>query len=145
MPGLLRADRMFQTLFTEIAAGIEIDSAPEGITVAADLDIGSFMEIPFLTHSSNYARDRNGPHLWTVTLSASIFLEPLGALDVVSAIDDGIWSWDYPLNGIVSGIGAVESIDEELSAFSRLGGEVQMKNKVVTQYVGSWQLTVQNR
>ena len=137
---MLNNDRLFQALLTSIAtsAGMDINS------VAADLDVNSIDFIPFITHSSSAAQDKNGPNLWSVQLDVSIFLET-GAtpFTFVQDIYDGIHAWDSPaMTGIVSGVGAVVSIDQEINAFRRTQDGVKMLNKLVAQYVGSWQLTV---
>jgi hypothetical protein len=132
---LLNNDRLFQTLMEEIT--------PERATVAGDLDIGSFAELPFVTHYSTAAQDGNGRGLWTVTLSVSIFDEPATALELVDEVYTGIQGWsDLPTAGVVPGVGGVEDILNEISAFSRVGGEAQMENKTAIQYSGSWQLAV---
>lgn len=133
---LINNDLIFQRLFEEVA--------PPEVTVVGDLDVGSFAEIPLLTHFSTVSQDGNANGLWTVTLTASIFGEPATVYPIVEAIYAGIWGWNDPTVGIVPGVGAVESIDQEMSAFSRVGGEAQMENKVAVQYTGSWQLTARN-
>lgn len=133
---LLDNDQLFNTLIREIA--------PPEVTVAGDLDVNSFQEIPFVTHFSTASQDGNANGLWTVVLTVSIFDDPATAYGLVKALYKGIWAWDDPTKGIVPGIGAIESIDQELSAFSRVGGEAQMENKTAIQYTGSWQLTARN-
>lgn len=133
---LLDNDGLFQRLITELA--------PPEATVAGDLDVGSFADIPLITHFSNVSQDGNANGLWTVTLTVSIFGEPATIYPLVTTIYSGIWGWDDPTKGIVPSLGAVESIDNEMSAFSRVGGEAQMENKVAVQYTGSWQLTARN-
>jgi hypothetical protein len=133
---LLDNDQLFQKLIVGIA--------PPGASVAADLDVNSFEEIPFITHFSTAVQDGNANGLWIVTLSVSLFDEPANAFSRVEQLYQGIWGWDDPTKGIVPGIGAIESIDQELSAFSRVGGEAQMENKTAIQYTGSWQLTARN-
>ncbi len=130
---LLDNDLLFQRLIVALA--------PPEMTVVGDLDVGSYAEIPLLTHFSTASQDGNANGLWTVTLTVSIFGEPATVYPLVATIYSGIWGWDDPTKGIVSGVGAVESIDQEISAFSRVGGEAQMENKVAVQYTGSWQLT----
>lgn len=133
---MLDADTMFQSLL--------FDLAPTGAGVAAELDVGSFDALPYIVHSSQVQQDRNHEGLYTVTLSASLFLDHAEtSFSFVSDMYDGIYSWvQSPTAGIVAGVGAIESMDQELSAFNRLTSGVQMMNKVVTQYVGSWEFTV---
>jgi len=133
---LLDNDQLFQTLILEIA--------PPGAYVAADLDVDSYAEMPFITHFSTAVQDANANGLWTVTLTVSLFDEPATAFARVQQLYKGIWGWDDPTKGIVPNIGAVERIEQELSAFSRVGGEAQMENKTAIQYTGSWQLTARN-
>lgn len=133
---LLDLDQLFDKLVREIT--------PPEATVAADLDVGSFSEIPFVTHFSLASQDGNANGLWAVTLTLSIFAEPDPAFDLVSDVYKGVWGWNNPTKGIVPGVGAIESIDEEISAFSRVGGQAQMENKVVIQYTGSWRITARN-
>ena len=132
---LLDNDRLFQTLTREIA--------PSHVKVAGDLDVGSFAEIPFLTHFSLASQNANGRGLWTVTLTLSLFDDPHTAFDNADTIYTGVLGWDEsPTAGIAPGIGAVESIIDEISAFSRVGGEAQMESKAITQLTASWQLAV---
>lgn len=132
---LLHNDKLFQTLIREIT--------PARATVAADLDIGSFADLPFVTHYSLPSQDANGRGLWTVVLNVSIFDDPSTAFELVDEVYTGIQSWDeLPTAGVVPGIGGVEAIENEISAFSRVGGEAQMENKSAIQFSGSWQLAV---
>ncbi|RBO73535.1 hypothetical protein [Microbacterium sp. H6] len=132
---LLHNDKLFQTLIREIA--------PVRARVAADLDIGSFAELPFVTHFSLPSQDSNGRGLWTVVLNVSIFDDPSTAFELVDEVYTGIQRWDeLPTAGVVPGVGGVEAIENEISAFSRVGGEAQMENKSAIQFSGSWQLAV---
>lgn len=132
---LLDNDKLFQALTREIA--------PAHVEVAADLDVGSFAEIPFLTHFSLASQDGNGDGLWTVTLTLSLFDDPKTAFGVADTLYSGVHGWDQsPTAGVVPGVGAVEAILTEISAFSRVGGEAQMEAKAVTQLTASWQLAV---
>ena len=133
---LLDNDQLFNRLLTEVA--------PVDTTVAGDLDVGSYADFPLVTHFSLVSQDSNSHGLWTVTLSVSIFDEPETAYPLVQAIYAGIWAWEDPTKGIVPGIGAVESITQEISAFSRVGGEAQMETKSAIHYAGSWVLTARN-
>lgn len=135
MGPLLDADTLFQTLLTRLAI--------PGATVEADLDVDSFDEVPFITHQSIIAQDNNGPGLWTVTLSVNLFIGPENPFPTVASLYAGIWSWNLPLEGVVDGVGSVSEVIDG-SAFSRLGA-AQMLNKVVTQYVGSFELAVHHR
>lgn len=141
---LLDNDGLFQGLLTEIAEALPPEVAPDGVVVVADLDVGSFSDMPLMTHFSSVAHDGNGPGLHSVTLTVSIFGEVATVYPIVQAVYAGIWAWDDPTVGVIPGLGAVESVNEELSAFSRVGGEAQMENKVAVQYTGSWQLTARN-
>lgn len=133
---LLDTDRLFQALVREIT--------PPRADVASDLDVGSFGAIPFVMHSSSASQDGNANGLWTVTLTVHIFDEPEHAFELVSDLYSGIWSWNDPTKGIVPGVGALESLVDELSAFSRIGGEAQMENKTAIQYTGSWVFSARN-
>lgn len=133
---MLDTDGLFQALVRDIT--------PPRADVAADLDVGSFGDIPFVMHSSSASQTGNANGLWTVTLTVHIFDEPANAFALVQEIYAGIWSWEDPTKGIVSGIGAIESLDEELSAFSRIGGEAQMETKAAIQYTGSWVFSARN-
>lgn len=133
---MLDNDQLFNTLIRDIT--------PPEASVAGDLDVNSFEEIPFVTHFSTASQEGNANGLWTVVLTVSLFDEPATAFAMVKTLYKGIWAWNDPTKGIVPGIGAIESIDQELSAFSRVGGEAQMENKTAIQYTGSWQLTARN-
>lgn len=134
---MLDADALFQSLLTAIPT--TVDKA-----VAADLDVGSIELLPFVTHSSLFAQDRNGPGLYSLTLSVSLFIDETMTTETTpSELYKGIWGWvTSPTAGVVPAVGAVESILREISAFVRLTSGVQMLNTSVTQYVGSWELTV---
>lgn len=135
---MLAVDELFQPLLTAIATTADKE-------VAADLDAHSFEHVPFVTHSSLFAQDRNGAGLYSVTLSVSLFIDHAHPhmTEFIGQMYDGIWAWgESPNAGSVPGVGAVEEIARELSAFSRLASGVQMQNATVTQYVGSWELTV---
>lgn len=134
--GLLDNDGLFQTLVRGIT--------PVEAEVAANLDIGSYAALPIVTHYSVATQEGNANGLWTVTLSLNIFAEPHLAFDLVSTVYKGVWAWEDPTKGIVPGIGAIETLDQEISAFSRVGGEAQMENKTAIQYSGSWNFTARN-
>lgn len=132
---LLDNDGLFQTLVREIT--------PAHVDVAADLDVGSYAALPFVTHFSVASQDRNARGLWTVTLTLSLFEDPLTAFSLADTLYTGVLEWDEkPTAGVVPGVGGVESIENEISAFSRVGGEAQMEAKSITQLTGSWQLAV---
>lgn len=134
---LLDTDHLFQDLLRELL--------PAEVSVAADLDVGSFAEVPFVTHYALANQDANSYGLWSVTLTIHAFVEPdAGWSDVVVPLYAGIYGWQHPERGIVQGVGAIESLDQEISAFSRVGGEAHMENKSVVQYTGSWQFTARN-
>ena len=133
---LLNNDRLFQTLVREIT--------PAPAEVAGDLSVNSFELLPFVMHSSVATQDGNANGLWTVTLTLNVFDEPATAWDLVQTVYAGVWGWEDPTKGIVPGVGAIESLDQEISAFSRIGGEAQMENKTAIQYTGSWQFTARN-
>lgn len=131
MAKLLNAARLFQALLDR--------DKPDGATVANDLDVDSFDDIPFITHNTLIAQTGNAPGLWDVTLTVNVFLEPrdaagVPAFDVVAAIYAAVHAWgEHPMNGIVPGVGAVESVDD-MNAFAPASGDVLMVNKVVRQY-----------
>ncbi len=137
---MLNADRLFQTLLTGIATdlGVSDDS------VGADLDTDSFEYVPFITHRSLVAQNRNGEGLYSVSLTVSLFLDVSETdFEWVEQFHDRIMLWDsVEMTGIVPGVGGVESIDREIAAFDRMTSGAQMLNKSVTQFVGSWELTV---
>ncbi|WP_136057242.1 hypothetical protein [Microbacterium sp. K24] len=133
---LLDNDGLFQTLVREVT--------PERAEVAGNLDVGSYAEIPLVTHYSVATQEGNANGLWTVTLTLNIFDDPKTAYELVRAIYKGVWAWEDPTKGIVPGVGAIESLDQEISAFSRVGGQAQMETKAVIQYSGSWNFTARN-
>lgn len=132
---LLDNDGLFQMLVREVA--------PPHADVAADLDVGTFAALPLVTHYSLASQDGNGRDLWTVTLTLSVFDDPHTAFALADTLYTGVHAWDeLPTAGVVPGLGAVESILNEISAFSRVGGEAQMEAKSAIQLTGSWQLAV---
>lgn len=132
---LLDNDGLFQALVRDIT--------PAHAGVAADLDVGTYAELPLITHYSLASQDGNGRGLWTVTLTLSVFDEPHTAFDLANTLYTGVWAWDeLPTAGVVPNVGGVESILNEISAFSRVGGEAQMESKSTIQLTASWQLAV---
>ncbi|MDQ1113933.1 hypothetical protein QE418_003381 [Microbacterium testaceum] len=133
MTKLLNASKLFQTLLTR--------DGPPAAKVASDLDVGSFDDVPFITHSSQISQDR-GPGLWTVILTINLFLEPRDAFDVADYVYSAVTEWgDDPDLGVVPGVGGVEDL-EDMNAFVPVSGEVSMVNKIVVHYQGSFTLTV---
>lgn len=134
---MIRVDKVMQRLITDIPTPGVVK------TVAADLDVDSIDHLPFITHATQVAQDRNAAGLYSGVLTVNIFLAPADTpLTFVEAIYDGVWSWDRFDGGDMPGVGGVEAIDSEIQAFTRLATAVQMLNKSVTQYVGSWNLTI---
>lgn len=132
---LLDSDLLFQTLLRE--------AFPDAITVAADLDVGSNADLPLITHYSTATQSGNGNGLWQVNLTITMICETGQAFDLANAIYAAVWSWHYPTNGIVPGVGAVEYV-EDVTAPSRVGGEAQMEAKQVVQYGGTWTIRARN-
>lgn len=133
---LLDTDRLFNTLVREIT--------PAHAEVIGELGLDTFADLPVVMHYSTATQEGNAPGLWTVTLTLNVFDDPATAWDLVAAVYSGVYTWQDPAKGIVPGAGAIESLDQEISAFSRIGGEAQMENKTAIQYTGSWQFTARN-
>lgn len=137
MDDLIDSDRLFSRLLDALDI--------PGAEVAADLDIDSFDDVPFITHHSLIAQTGNAPGLWSAVLTVNVFLEATDAtFGIVRAVYRGIHSWEDPESGIVPGVGAVESIDRDVEAFTRRGQSVDLNAKSVTQYTGSFELTIRN-
>lgn len=135
MTKLLNAQKLFQVLLAR--------DAPPSATVASDLDVDSFDDVPFITHNETIAQD-GGPGLWTVMLTVNLFAEPRDSFDVASYLYDAITEWgEDPENAIVPGVGAVEAL-EDMNALVPVSGEVSMVNKIVVHYQGSFTLTVRS-
>ncbi|ALJ22043.1 hypothetical protein [Microbacterium sp. No. 7] len=135
---MLNHTRLFQTLLTAVG------NTHGAGGVAADLDVDTIDHIPFITHSSQAAQNRNGPGLYTVSLDVNIFLDHRETpFSFVQDIYDSIHAWvEHPFDtGTAPGVGAVTSIDNENSAFTRVTAGVHMTNKLVTQWRASWELT----
>jgi hypothetical protein len=134
---LIDSDRLFQQLLV----GIEIP----GVTVAADLDVDSFDDVPFVTHNASIAQSGNSEGIWTAALTVTAFIEAnTESFKTVQALYDGIHAWgEAPWDHIVPGVGAVETI-RDVEAFTRVGQAVRMFAKSVTQYTGSFELTIRN-
>lgn len=130
---LLNNDRLFQTLLTEALPDID---------VAADLDANTIESIPAVMHSSSVSQTVNADGLWEAILTVHLFAEARGAFDLAAYVYATIHSWgDLPLNGIVEGVGAVETV-ADMNAISRRSGEISMDNKQVVQYDGSFNLLI---
>ncbi|MBQ9917356.1 MAG: hypothetical protein IJO71_09170 [Microbacterium sp.] len=137
MDDLIDAD----SLFSQLLDALEIPDA----TIAVDLDVDSFDDVPFVTHHSIIAQAGNGPGLWSALLTVNIFLEVTDdTFGVVQALYRGIHSWDDPDKGIVPEVGAVETVERDVEAFTRRGPSVDLNAKSVTQYTGSFELTIRN-
>lgn len=132
---LLDADQLFQTLLRA--------AFPPAVTVVGDLDVGSFADIPLVTHYSSIALTPSGNGLWAVTLTVTVIDEAGAAFQTAQKVYKTVRSWHWPTNGIVPGVGAIESVDD-ITAPSRVGGEAQMEAKTVLQYTGSWNITARN-
>lgn len=137
---MLNADRLFQTLLS----GIMVDLGHDDDSVGAELDVDSFTLLPFLTHRSLVAADLNGPEAHSVSLTVNLFLDPSDTpFEWVERLHAAIWRWDSAeMTGIVPGVGGVEEIRREIAAFDRVTSGAQMLGKEVTQYIGTWELTV---
>ena len=129
---LLNADRLFQTLLSD---GLDYD-------VAAELDADTIEDTPAMIHSSNFQQIGNGDGLWQGALTVHLFTFAASAFTAASELYALIHSWgDHPLNGVVPGVGAVVTVDD-MNALSRSSGEVNMDNKQVVQYSGSFEITI---
>jgi len=127
---LLDNDGLFNTLLAGIAAADE--------NVGAELDEGSYAEIPFISHFSTAAQDSNGPGLWKGTLTVNLFVDAATGFAVAKRFYAGIHAWNEPGVGVIPGIGGITEIGD-ISAFSRIGEAVQMEAKSVVQYTGSFE------
>lgn len=134
---LINSDKLFQTLLTHIAL-------PDGVSIIAEIDVDDFDVIPVITHNSTISQyDPRG--LWTANLTVNIFLDRSETpFSLVQQVYAGIHEWgDSPLFGVIPGVGAVEQVND-IEAFTRAGRGVPMLNKVVTPYVGSFELSIRN-
>ena len=129
-----------EQLFYRLLQGI----VPSGVKVVGDLDPNTAAQIPSVMFSVIVAQEGNANGLWLATLTLTFLDHTEDAFDNASEIYKGIYGWEDPTQGIVPGVGAVEEIVQEMTAFSRLGGEVPMETKTVSQYQGSWQFLVRN-
>lgn len=141
MNDLIDIDRLIQTLLESTMDGIVPPSS-----IAADLDVDDLDNIPFITHNTSIAQDRNGNGFWSANLTLVAHVEASTAAfnTIIRPLYLGVHSWDLPQNGIVPGVGAVERVEQDIQAFTRLGRGVPMLNKVVTPYVGSFELSIRN-
>lgn len=133
---LLDTDRLFNVLVREIT--------PAHADVIGELSVGTFGQIPAVMYYATAMQDGNANGLWSVTLTLNVFDDPRTAWDLTTAVYSGLYGWQDPTKGIVPNVGAIESLDQEISAFGRIGGEAQMENKSVIQYTGSWQFTARS-
>lgn len=132
---LLDNDGLFNTLLSAIAI--------EGENVGAELDEGSYAGIPYISHFSTAAQDLNGPGGWAGTLTVNIFVDAADGFAVARRFYAGIHAWNEPGVGVIPGIGGITEIGD-ISAFSRIGGVVQMEAKSVVQYTGSFEYAATN-
>jgi hypothetical protein len=122
-------DQLFQRLLAAIAT--------QGEVVGADLDENSFGEAPFITHFSTAAQDQNSNGLWTGTLTVNVFADAAIAFDVAKRFYAGIWAWNEPGVGVITGVGGISELGD-LSAFNRIGDPVYMNTKAIVQYTGTF-------
>lgn len=132
---LIDADRLFQSL-------IEAIDIP-GASVNAALNVDALDQIPYITHQSTISQSGNGPGLWAANLTVTLFIEVTNeSFALLQALYAGIHAWEDNLTAI-PGVGAVEAVSD-LEAFTRVQQGTPMLNKVVTPYVGSFELMIRN-
>lgn len=128
---LLDAATLFQQLLMR-----DLDSR---FAIASDLDVGSFDEIPIVTHYTLLSQTQDGE--WSGTLTVNLYLDPATAFEHANDVYRVIRGWNVdPETTIVPDVGAVETI-EDLNAFTPVSGVVTMNNKAVRQYQGSFAIT----
>lgn len=107
--------------------------------IASDLDVGSFDEVPVVTHYALLSQSADGE--WSGTLTVNLFLEPATAFADADTVYRVIRAWNVdPEDTIIPGVGAVETI-EDITAFVPVSGEVVMNNKAVRHYQGVFNIT----
>jgi hypothetical protein len=138
MNELIDADEFFQTLISNLSVS--------GLTVGADLGPDAGDQIPFISHNSILSQNANGPGLWTVNLTLTLYLEvTTTTFQTVKDVYAGVHGWGNGMgvDGFVMGLAAVVDV-EDVQAFTRVGQDVALNNKTVTQYVGSFELSIRN-
>jgi hypothetical protein len=139
MGDLLDIDLLINTLL--VRASRETENPEHRWETASDLDVDSFDLVPFVTHSSVIAQDRNGRGAWTVTLTVSAYLEGDNAQAILTRLYRVIHQWAESM-ARVDGVGGITEV-EDLQAFAAQSGVVPMQNKLVRHYAGQFTLLAQ--
>jgi hypothetical protein len=115
-------------------------------TVRSDIDVTVMDEFPFVSFSIvvGEAIDNHAPPSgWTASLTINIFDDDLDdAKARARAVYDAVWAWadEFAGLGIIPGVGYVQDVADQ-SIFTRVM-TAEVENKWVTQYAGSFELTV---
>lgn len=115
-------------------------------TVRSDIDVEVMDEFPFVSFSIvvGEAIDNHAPPSgWTASLTINIFDDDLDRAKArAHAVYDAVWAWRDPFAGlgIIPDVGHVSDVADQ-SIFTRVV-TAEVEKKWVTQYAGSFELTV---
>lgn len=114
------------------------------VMVSAELDVLSIDHLPLVMFSCRGGDQMgNGPGLWSSQLVLNVFAEGQDAAhEVCVALYRVVHEWALPNGSTVANAGYVTSV-MDLSKFSK-APSVSMQGKNVTQYTGSFDLTIRN-
>lgn len=129
---LLDDERLVYTLLTEDAGAIG--------TIAADLDVESIDQVPFITFTTVGEGQTRGVGFWPVTLTLSVFAEATNAFEITQQLYAVIHGWT---GRVVPGVGGVQDVDD-IAKFGRIGSNVDMIGKTISQRTGSFALTLRS-
>lgn len=121
-----------------------VRDAPEGYTIAAELDIDTIDGLPFASFAvTGGEQGGNGPGLWTVYLTVNAFNEGQDATwDMCRVLYRIVHGWGELGTGALPGVGYVSSV-RDVSKFTRTAAAV-LEGKQITQYTGSFALTIRS-
>lgn len=111
-------------------------------TVGSELAVKSIDQLPFITHDElSDGQTANGPGLWTVHLTLSVYQEGKTALNAVTAdLYDFVHGWESDPSGRIDDVGWVQKV-EDTSLFST-PGSVSMIGKTIRQANGLFDLRI---
>lgn len=114
------------------------------VMVASELDVDSIDHLPLVTFSIRGGDQMgNGPGLWSTPLVLNVFAEGQDdTWEVCKALYRIVHEWTIPGNSTIPNVGYISSLTD-LSKFSK-DPSVSMQGKNVTQYTGSFDLTIRN-
>ncbi|MFD5864357.1 hypothetical protein ACFWGP_05360 [Agromyces sp. NPDC127015] len=109
--------------------------------IASEVDVTTWELMPYGRFSCITDGGGNGPGIWHTILSVNVFGNGTDeAFAYARELDRIIRNWGDPGVAVLPGLGSVESAERE-QKFTRVGS-VEVNGKNVTQYLGTYELTL---